>query len=53
MGGREGRDFRDHQSGPRDKNTMGVGVSTDSANPQGNFAAEFDLPFALVVNSKR
>jgi peroxiredoxin len=31
---------------------MGVGVSTDSANPQGNFAAELGLPFALVVNPK-
>jgi peroxiredoxin Q/BCP len=43
-------DFRDHQSGPRDKNTVVVGVSMDSAKPYGNLAAKFDLPFTLVAN---
>ncbi len=47
---KEACDFRDNLSGFGDKNTVVLGVSTDSVKSHQNFKSKFELPFTLVAD---
>ena len=47
---REACDFRDNAPAFADKNTVVLGVSTDSVKSHQGFKAKFDLPFTLVAD---
>jgi len=49
----EACDFRDHAPAFADKNTVVLGVSTDSVKSHQGFKSKFSLPFTLVADPDR